>query len=217
MLEVKQISKSFHKRIIIRELSFQVKAGEIVCLKGSNGAGKSTTLSMIVGLLRPDQGTIFFEGRNIFQALREYRRQTGYVPQEAAVYEELSGRENLCYWGRQYGLRREKLHHRMERVCAFTGLTAEELGRKVREYSGGMRQRINVGAALLHEPKLLLLDEPTAGMDEHSRVRLGSMLKELSENGTAILYTGHYHDELEELCNRIVDIGQRQECQQGEN
>lgn len=216
MLEVKQISKSFHRKMIVKDLTLLVKTGEIVCLKGSNGAGKSTTLAIIAGLQKPDSGTVTFQGSDIFQSLTEYRRQLGYVPQEAAVYGELSGKDNLLYWGRQYGLRKDMLKRQLEKVCEFVGLTAEDLSRKVREYSGGMRQRINVGAALLHEPKLLLLDEPTAGMDEPSRVRLGKMLKELSDKGTAILYTGHYHDELEELCNRIVDLEQRQECQQGE-
>lgn len=205
MLELKNVRKNFGKRNVIRDLSLEIGEGEIVCLKGENGAGKSTLITMIAGVLKPDSGSILYNGRDIFKD-KEYKRQTGYVPQSAALYAELSGMENLKYWGRAQGLQGGRLMEQIEWALDFVGLNEEDLRKKTSAYSGGMRQRVNIAAAILHEPRLLLLDEPAAGIDEKSRVRLCGVLGELNSRGTTVIYTGHYHDELEQMNSKKVDL-----------
>lgn len=206
MLELKNVSKSFGKRTIIRNLDLVIGKGEVVCLKGSNGAGKSTLMTMIAGVIIPDSGSIYYDGKDIFKNKREYKRKIGYVPQSAALYGELSGMENLKYWGRLQHLKGERLIEQIGRTLDFVGLREEDLKKKTSVYSGGMRQRISIAVAILHNPGLLLLDEPAAGIDEQSRERLCKVLKELNSEGTTILYTGHYRDELEQIKSRWVDL-----------
>ena len=206
MLELKNVSKRFGKKTVIRDLNLEIGAGEIICLKGSNGAGKSTLITMMAGVLVPDEGSILYDGKDIFKNKKEYKKKTGYVPQSAALYNELSGMENLKYWGGLQGLKGEQLMERIAKVLEFTELPPEDLKKKTSTYSGGMRQRINIAAAILHNPALLLLDEPSAGIDEPSRERLCRVLRELNSQGTTILYTGHYRDELEDLNGRRIDL-----------
>lgn len=206
MLELKNVSKSFGKKTVIRSLNLEIGDGEIICLKGSNGTGKSTLITMMAGVLAPDDGSILYDGKDIFKNKKEYKKQIGYVPQSAALYGELSGMENLKYWGGIQGLKGERLMERIEEALEFTGLLEEDLKKKTSTYSGGMRQRINIAAAVLHKPGLLLLDEPAAGIDEQSRRRLCRLLEELNSRGTTILYTGHYRDELEQMNGRRVDL-----------
>lgn len=206
MLELNHVSKKYGKTLVIRDFSLKIGHGEVICLRGSNGAGKTTLMAMIAGILKPDGGNILYEGLDIFKNKKEYRKKIGYVPQSGAIYEELSGMDNLKYWGSIQGLKGGTLKNQIEKVLEFVGLEKGDLKKKTCTYSGGMKQRVNIAAALLGQPKLLLLDEPTAGIDEKSRKRLSKALGALNSYGTAILYTGHYRDELEELGGRWVDL-----------
>lgn len=202
-LEVNEISKSYRRKKAVDKLSFCVAPGEILGLIGTNGAGKSTTVSMIATLMKPDAGQILFRGKDIWENLRGYREKIGYVPQDIALYESLSGMDNLKFWGRAGRLRGDKLKERIQAVSEMTDFTQEMLKKRVEEYSGGMKRRLNIAVALLKEPGLLILDEPTAGIDIQSRNLILHAIKELAERKTAVVYVGHYMDEVERLCDSI--------------
>lgn len=202
-LEVKEISKSYRGKKAVDALSFCVAPGEILGLIGTNGAGKSTTISMIASLMKPDAGQILFHGRDIRGNLSAFRRKIGYVPQDIALYESLSGMDNLKFWGRAGHLYGEKLKERIHAVSEMTAFTPEMLKKRVEEYSGGMKRRLNIAVALLAEPELLILDEPTAGIDIQSRNLILRAIKELAQRNTAVVYVGHYMDEVEKLCGSI--------------
>jgi ABC-2 type transport system ATP-binding protein len=189
-------------------VSFTVEAGEIYGLLGPNGAGKTTTISMISGLLRPDAGKVAVEGADFWSDPARAQRILGVVPQEIALYEELSGRENLEFWGRLAGLAAAEARGRAREVLEALSL-ADRAKDPVRNYSGGMKRRINIGCGLMHRPKLLLLDEPTVGIDPQARLNIIEFVKKLCSDGTAILYTTHYLEEAETLCHRIgiIDHG----------
>jgi ABC-2 type transport system ATP-binding protein len=207
LLEINRLSKSFGPVRAVDGVSLNVPAGEIYGLLGPNGAGKTTTISMVCGLLKPDAGQILIDGQAFHQDPARARRLMGVVPQEIAVYEELSGRENLEFWGRMAGL-----DARTARSRAGELLEALALGDRARDpmkrYSGGMKRRVNLGCALLHHPKLLLLDEPTVGIDVQARMSILEFIRRLTDQGTAILYTTHYLEEAETLCHRIGIIDQ---------
>lgn len=202
-LEVKEISKSYRGKKAVDRLSFRVAPGEILGLIGTNGAGKSTTISMIATLMKPDAGQILFHGADIRENPRSFRKKIGYVPQDIALYESLSGMDNLKFWGRAGRLYGDKLKERIGAVSEMTGFTPEMLKKRVEEYSGGMKRRLNIAVALLAEPELLILDEPTAGIDIQSRNLILRAIKELAERKTAVIYVGHYMDEVEKLCDSI--------------
>jgi ABC-2 type transport system ATP-binding protein len=207
MLHVQRVSKSFGAVHAVQEVSFEVRSGEIYGLLGPNGAGKTTTISMISGLLRPDAGTVTVDGANVWLEPARAKRAMGVVPQEIAVYEDLSARENFEFWGQLAGLRRSEAKERaMELLKA---LQLESRARDaVKNFSGGMKRRVNIGSALLHRPKLLLLDEPTVGIDPQARTTILDFVRNLRSAGTAILYTTHYLEEAESLCDRIGIIDQ---------
>lgn len=202
-LEVKEISKSYRGKKAVDRLSFRVAPGEILGLIGTSGAGKSTTISMIATLMKPDAGQILFHGADIRENPRSFRKKIGYVPQDIALYESLSGMDNLKFWGRAGRLYGDKLKERIGAVSEMTGFTPEMLKKRVEEYSGGMKRRLNIAVALLAEPELLILDEPTAGIDIQSRNLILRAIKELAERKTAVIYVGHYMDEVEKLCDSI--------------
>ena len=209
VLKVERLSKAFGTVRAVDAVSFEVRPGEIYGLLGPNGAGKTTTLSMIAGLLAPDVGEIFVEGRPFRADPAATKRVMGFVPQEIALYEELTGRENLEFWGRLAGLGRAAARARASEL--LEGLSLTERGDDpVRSYSGGMKRRINLGCALMHRPRLLLLDEPTVGIDLQARFKVLEFIRSLVVQGTAILYTTHYLEEAETLCDRIgiLDHGQ---------
>jgi ABC-2 type transport system ATP-binding protein len=208
LLRADQLSKRFGELIAVDRVSFEVKEGEIYGLLGPNGAGKTTTISMLCGLLRPDGGSVVVDGRNFWTDPYAARRIMGVVPQEVALYEELSGRENLEFWGRMAGLTSRDAHRRADELLAALSL-ADRARDQVKKYSGGMRRRINLGCALLHRPRLLLLDEPTVGIDPQARLNILEFIRGLVQGGTAILYTTHYLEEAETLCHRIgiIDHG----------
>jgi ABC-2 type transport system ATP-binding protein len=186
------LKKSFGDHVAVNNVGFQIGAGETYGLLGPNGAGKTTTISMITGLLEPDEGEVLIAGHPMTTRSTATRIEIGYVPQELAIYPELSGRENLTFFARMYGMRRAAAKDR------------------AKEYSGGMKRRLNIGIGLLHRPKLLILDEPTAGVDPQSRNSILEAVGKLSDEGMAVLYTTHYMEEAERLCDRvgIIDLGE---------
>lgn len=209
MLDVQGVSKSFGTLRAANNVTFQVKAGEIYGLLGPNGAGKTTTISMISGLLRPDSGRVSIGGADVWTEPQKAKAMMGVAPQELAIYDELSARENLEFWGQVAGLKRAEAKARTKELLEQLAL-ADRARDAVKSYSGGMKRRVNIGCALLHRPKLLLLDEPTVGIDPQARSNILDLVRALSRDGAAILYTTHYLEEAEFLCNRIgiIDHGQ---------
>ena len=207
-LKIERVSKTFGAIRAVDEVSFEVRPGEIYGLLGPNGAGKTTTISMISGLLKPDAGEIFVAGAAFWSDPQKAKRIMGVVPQELAIYEELTGRENLEFWGRIAGLSSGEAKSRATELLTALSLT-DRARDAVKTYSGGMKRRINLGCALLHRPQLLLLDEPTVGIDPQARLNILEFIRSLRASGTAILYTTHYLEEAETLCQRIgiIDHG----------
>lgn len=208
LLEVQGLSKAFGAVRAVEEVSFEVRTGEVYGLLGPNGAGKTTMISMVCGLLKPDAGSVWVEGHNFWADPQRAKRLMGVVPQEVALYEELNARENLEFWGRMAGLGAAEARSRAGELLETLALTDRARDR-VKTYSGGMKRRVNLGCALLHRPRLLLLDEPTVGIDPQARARILEFVRGLAASGTAILYTTHYLDEAEALCQRIgiIDHG----------
>jgi ABC-2 type transport system ATP-binding protein len=207
-LLVRSLFKAFGPVRAVDGVSFEVRAGEIYGLLGPNGAGKTTTLSMVCGLLRPEAGEILVQGKGFWTNPQAARRIMGVVPQDIALYEELSGRENLEFWGRIAGLSSHEAKARTRTLLEALSLT-DRAGDPLKKYSGGMKRRINLGSALLHRPQLLLLDEPTVGIDPQARLSILEFVRGLAAEGTAVLYTTHYLEEAETLCQRIgiIDHG----------
>lgn len=202
MLKVENLYKSFGSINAVDGISFEVKRGEVFGLLGPNGAGKSTTISIISTLLPPTKGEILFEGESIFKNPKNLRQKLGIVPQDVALYPTLTGYENLRFWGNLYGLKGAELKKRINEVANIIGLNGR-LKDKVEKYSGGMKRRLNIGAALLHEPDLLIMDEPTVGIDPQSRSHILDTVLKLNAQGMTIIYTTHYMEEAEALCTRI--------------
>jgi ABC-2 type transport system ATP-binding protein len=205
LLSVNQVSKSYGGRKAVDGVSFQVQQGQTVGLIGPNGAGKSTTVSMICGLLRSDSGSILLDGAPITQGASGAKRLIGYVPQDLALYEDLSALENLKLFGALYGLRGAALKQRCEEVLALVNLS-DRAKDEPATFSGGMKRRLNIAAALLHAPQLLILDEPTVGVDPQSRNAIFDTLEALQAQGCALIYTSHYMEEVERLADHLVII-----------
>jgi ABC-2 type transport system ATP-binding protein len=205
---VESLVKTYGELLAVDGVSFTAEPGAIFGLLGPNGAGKSTTIGCISGLLRPTEGRVSVLGHDVVSDGPASRRELGVVPQELALYEDLSARENLSYWGAAYGLRGAELARRVEATLEAIGL-ADRAKEKVGKYSGGMKRRLNFGCGVVHEPKALLLDEPTVGVDPQSRVNLLELVRAQAAAGTCVLYTTHYMEEAESLCDRlaIVDHG----------
>lgn len=202
ILQLEAVSLGYDNVVVVRELSLTVGAGEIFGLLGPNGSGKSTTIAAIVGAHRLQTGTIRVQGRVEAEDPRGYRRLIGLVPQDLALYEELTARQNLHFFGRLYGLGGRDLQRRTEEVLDFVCLS-DRADRPARTYSGGMQRRLNLACALLHRPVLLLLDEPTVGIDIQSRDAIFAALRNLAAEGTSLVYTTHHLEEAEQLCDRI--------------
>jgi ABC-2 type transport system ATP-binding protein len=202
MLNVKNLYKNFGNITAVDGISFEVNKEEVFGLLGPNGAGKSTTISIISTLLKPTGGEVLFEGESIFSNPKFIRRKLGVVPQDIALYPTLTGYENLRFWGNLYGLRGHELKTRIDEVAEIIGLNGR-LKDKVEKYSGGMKRRLNIGAALLHKPEFLIMDEPTVGIDPQSRSHILDTVLKLKDEGLTIIYTTHYMEEAENLCNRI--------------
>jgi ABC-2 type transport system ATP-binding protein len=208
ILEVKNLVKKFGDLTAVNGISFDIQAGEVFSLLGPNGAGKTTIISMLSCLLVPTSGDALIDGHSVTRETMEVKRIIGVVPQEIALYEELSARENLNFWGQMYDLGRSELKTRVTEVLEQIGL-ADRAKDKIKTYSGGMKRRVNIGVGLLHKPLLLFMDEPTVGIDPQSRRSILDSVKDLNKAGMTVLYTTHYMEEAEELSHRvgIVDQG----------
>jgi len=202
-LKAQNLDKHFEEVHAVNDVSFEIQQGEIFSLLGPNGAGKTTTIGMISGLLKPDAGEVWLKGHSVSLEPMKAKAKLGIVPQEIALYEEISGIANLNFWGRMYGLRGKALSKRVDDVLALIGLDDRARG-MVSKYSGGMKRRLNVGVALLHEPEVLIMDEPTVGIDPQSRRKILDSVKSLRDQGVTILYTTHYMEEAQELSDRIA-------------
>lgn len=210
MLEVHNLGKTFKKTRAVEDVDLYIDEGESVGLLGPNGAGKSTTISMISTLLPPTKGKITYNEIDVLKNPDELRPILGVVPQEIALYGELSAYENMKFFGRIYGLSGSSLENKIQEVLELVGLSDRQKD-VVDTYSGGMKRRINIAVALMHDPKVLIMDEPTVGIDPQSRNYILDMVKRLNrEKGITILYTSHYMEEVEKLCDRvyIMDHGQ---------
>jgi ABC-2 type transport system ATP-binding protein len=208
LLNIIDLQKCYGQTTALEGVSFSVEAGELFGLLGPNGAGKTTLLSIASCLLEATAGEARIMGRTASTHDRELRRLVGIVPQELAVYGQLKARENLVFFGSLYGLSGEHLPRRVDEVLAAVGLT-DRADDRVETFSGGMKRRLNLGAALVHEPKLLLLDEPTTGVDPQSRNHIFEEVRRLAAAGVCIVYTSHYIEEVQALCSRvgIIDHG----------
>lgn len=214
VLEVKSLRKEFGDLTAVDGISFDIQEGEIFGFLGPNGAGKTTSISMICGLLKPTAGEIFVQGRSILKEPREVKKLLGVVPQEVAIYEELSARENLSFWGGIYGMGGGALRRRVDELLEQVGLE-ERAKEPTKNFSGGMKRRLNLALGLIHDPKLILLDEPTVGIDPQARRNILDVVKSIVAGGRTVLYTTHYLEEAEELCDRLAIIDHGQILSQG--
>ena len=206
-IQVQDLHKNFGDLCAVQGVSFDVQASSIFSLLGPNGAGKTTTISMLSCLLEPSRGDALVMGHSIRREPMAVKAAIGVVPQEVALYHDLSARENLLFWGKMYGLRGNTLHRRVDEVLEVIGLTERQKGR-VSKFSGGMKRRLNIGIALLHKPQVLILDEPTVGIDPQSRRNILDNIKELNRQGMTVLYTTHYMEEAQELSDHIAIMDQ---------
>ncbi len=202
VIEVKEVRKNFKKVEAVKGVSLTINDGEILGLLGPNGAGKSTTISIISTLFPPSSGEVLYKGKDILKNPKDFREILGVVPQEIALYPELTGYENLRFFGKVYGLKGKELEKRIQEVLEIIGLNGR-VRDLIKNYSGGMKRRVNIGCALLHKPKILIMDEPTVGIDPQSRNHILETVKRLREEGMTIIYTSHYMEEVEYLCDRI--------------
>ena len=208
MIQVERLRRTYGNVVALDDLSFTAQPGEIFGLLGPNGAGKTTCISCISGLLDPTSGRVAVMGHDLARDGRRARLALGMVPQEVALYDDLTASENLAYWGGAQQMRGRALRERAAEVLELTGL-ADRAREPVARFSGGMKRRLNFACGIVHRPKVLLLDEPTVGVDPQSRVRLLELTRELARAGSTVLYTTHYMEEAESLCDRmaIVDHG----------
>jgi len=203
VFQVRGLIKSYGPVRAVDGVSFTVAKGEVYGLLGPNGAGKTTIMSMLSGLLQPDEGQIVFDGIDLAAFPLKVKAQLGVVPQEPALYENLSARENLQFWGGLYGLSGARLTEAVDRVLDLVGLK-ERAKDPVKQYSGGMKRRINLALGLVHAPRAVLMDEPTVGIDPQARLNILEAVKKVAVSGTTVIYTTHYLEEVEQLCDRIA-------------
>jgi ABC-2 type transport system ATP-binding protein len=205
MIQVDELRKQYGDLVAVDGISFTAEPGRIFGLLGPNGAGKTTTIGCMSGLLQPTSGRIAVMGHDVVREPRASRQSLGVVPQELALYLDLSAADNLSYWGAAYDMPRDLLRRRVGDVLETIGL-ADRARDKVSHFSGGMKRRLNFGCGIVHNPRVLLLDEPTAGVDPQSRVRLLDLVRTQARSGTTVVYTTHYMEEAQELCDRIAIV-----------
>ena len=213
LLEVRNLSRAFGERAVVQDLSLDIHHGEIFGLLGPNGAGKSTTMSMITGLLSADSGSVSIDGISVTPDAIAVRKRLGFVPQDLAIYPDLSASENLAFFGRLYRIPADQLRDRISEALELTGLS-DRSNDEAGTFSGGMKRRLNFAAAILHRPALLILDEPTVGVDPQSRSHLLDCVRHLQSAGTAVIYASHYMEEVQAICSRvaIIDHGKLLVC-----
>lgn len=203
-IEVDSVTKRFQDTVAVDNVSMKVARGELFGLLGPNGAGKSTLTKMLSGMINSTSGTIKVGGYNIRDDPMKVKESLGVVPQDIVLYDYMNARENLAFFGRLYGLSGSKLRNRIEELLKFTQLDQKAVKRHISTYSGGMKRRVNIAAALLHEPQVMLLDEPTAGLDPKNKLALWEIIQTLHKEGKTIVLTTHMMDEAEELCNQVA-------------
>lgn len=209
IIEVKNVTKRFNDKLVLDNVSYEVNKGEIFGFIGPNGAGKSTLINIMTSLLAPDSGTIKICGYDILKEPIKAKECIGYVPQDISLIEDLTAYDNLEFFGALYGLKGKDLKARIQEALEVTGLL-EKKKEKIKKFSGGMKRRLNIAAAIMHHPKVLIMDEPTVGVDPQSRKHIFDFTKNIcKEWGTTVIYTSHYMEEVEELCKRvfIIDLG----------
>lgn len=205
VLEIRNLCKSYGDKPVVNSENFTVYAGDILGFIGPNGAGKSTTVNMITTLVTPDSGSILFHDKDIVKENSSFKRSLGVVPQDLAIYEDLSAYENVRFFCSLYGFKGAELKARVKQALEFVGLW-ERYKDSPAKFSGGMKRRLNIACAIAHTPELLIMDEPTVGIDPQSRNNIMEAVKTLHAKGTTVIYTSHYMEEIESLCNRIVLI-----------
>ena len=215
IIKVENITKRFKDKLVLDNISFDIEEGEIFGLIGPNGAGKSTLINIITNLMMADSGDVFIEGKNLLKDTIYIKSIIGLVPQELAIIEQLTPYDNLEYFGYLYGLSGKLLKDRINEALEFSGLV-DVKKKKISKLSGGMKRRLNIAIAILNHPKILILDEPTVGVDPQSRNHIFDFIKKLSkENNTTIIYTSHYMEEVEHLCSKIFIIDEGKEIAYG--
>lgn len=202
LIKIENLVKKYDKSIVVKSVNLDIKKGEIFGLLGPNGAGKTTTISMLSGLLKPNSGRILVDGHDVVKDSMSAKKIIGLVPQDIALYTALTAEENLYFFGRMYDLSGKLLRKRVSEVLEIAGLE-DRKKEKIKNYSGGMKRRINIAAAILHKPEILIMDEPTVGIDPQSRNHILESVKEFNKRGMTIIYTSHYMEEVEYLCSRI--------------
>ena len=209
MIQVNNLSKSFDDIKAVKNISFNINKGEVFGFLGPNGAGKSTTINMMSTILQSDEGSILIDGINLKENPNKCKELIGVVPQEISLYDKFTAYDNLLFWGSLYSIPKKELKQRIEEILELIGLS-DRKNDLIKNYSGGMKRRINIASALLHSPKVLFMDEPTVGVDPQSRNRIFEVVETLNKQGMTIIYTTHYMEEVERLCNRIaiVDSGE---------
>lgn len=203
ILSVKGLKKSFKDHEVLKGMSFGVERGEILCFLGPNGAGKSTTINILTAALPSDGGELLYKGERLSKRLRDYKKKLGVVPQDIALYEELSAERNIRFFASLYGLRGGELNRATDEALAFAGL-ADRRHDKVKTFSGGMKRRLNIACAIAHKPELVIMDEPTVGIDPQSRNHILDSIQQLRDQGMTVLYTTHYMEEVEAISSRII-------------
>ncbi len=209
MIRVENLKKSYGDLEAVKGLSLHVEKGESYGFLGPNGAGKTTSISMMSGILKPNFGRVLIDDADIWQESAKVKRTIGVVPQETALYEELSSRDNLRFWGRLYGLSGRELRERVDAVLSRVGLS-DRAREPVDRFSGGMKRRLNLAMGLVHRPRVLFLDEPTVGIDPQARLNILDLIREEASRGVTVFYTTHYLEEAQDLCDRlsILDHGE---------
>lgn len=205
LIKVTGLTKSYENSPAVSDLSFSVKKGEIVGLLGPNGAGKSTTINILATVLKPDSGNISICGYNLQNEKNKIKQSIGIVPQDLAIYEEMSAEKNVSFFASLYGLRGQKLKERTAFALDLVGLT-DKRKNKPKTFSGGMKRRLNIACAIAHDPQIIIMDEPTVGIDPQSRNHILESILKLKEHGVSILYSTHYMEEVEHIADRILVI-----------
>lgn len=203
LMSISNLTKSFKETPVLKGISFTVRTGEILCMLGPNGAGKTTTINILSAALESDGGDIMFKGKPTGRQLRAYKQALGIVPQDVALYEELSAEQNLKFFASLYGLTGSRLEKAVNEALSFAGLDDRRRD-KVKTFSGGMKRRLNIACAIAHHPELVIMDEPTVGIDPQSRSYILDSIKKLRDNGTTVIYTTHYMEEVEAISSRII-------------
>lgn len=203
VLKIEDLSKKYDGKDVVSGLTFEISDGDILGFIGPNGAGKSTSINMMTNLVTPDKGKIYFQGEDIQKQESVFKRSLGVVPQDLAIYEDLNAYDNVKFFCSLYNYKGIELKKRVKETLEFVGLwdRRKELPSK---FSGGMKRRLNIACAIAHSPKILIMDEPTVGIDPQSRNNIMETVKTLNKRGTTVIYTSHYMEEIETLCNRIV-------------